>query len=459
MVAKRPYRKPASSSSWVVAVVVVVAVAAIGGVALHLSCRDEPPPTQTTEPPPPPKPPAPPEPPEPPTPANAHFGLTPRHTQHYRLYTSAPEHLRLDVVIRLDAIHDEYRREMAGVFTPSDDKAKVFFIGDPDLFVEAGGEPHAPGVFRVLVDQDGNPVDDVGPRLLLRNSGDAIYLEVTSLMQHEAWHQFNWHHVRQWAPIWWDEGLAHHYQYSVWTGDTMIHGGIHGVVYENLTSSLGSFISLRDLLSLDDANWRAWQGQVGFWPPYMESWSLIHFLKYADGGAHEPLLEQYTADLAAGRDTAASAEAIIALEEQWVAWLYSLQPSSTHGKFFEAMTAMLAGHLARCRINGQRFESMDAFLAAAEAGTLDLGPFGSPTWLPASVMGECKRYIDMFGHGYANQGYGPLELGIEYVNGLPTARVQLLAIGLDLRGAATVSAGRVTGVTVTGLETIQPAMR
>lgn len=387
------------------------------------------------------------------------FGLEAYPTEHYLLYSSAPEHLKADVAMRLEAHHAALRKEMADVFTPSADKAKAFFIGDPELFVKAGGEPHAPGVFRVLVDQNGNWADSVGPRLVLRNFGDAIYLEITSLMQHEGWHQFNWHHVRKWAPIWLDEGLAHYYQYSVWTGDTTIHGGIHGVVYQNLMQCAPAFTPVRELLTFDDNLWRAWQGQVGFWPPYMESWSLIHFLKYADGGVHEPVFKTYLADVVAGRDTTESGGAIAALEGRWLQWLQSLQPTSTHGKFFEGIAAMLAGHLARCHINGQDFDSMASFLAAADAGELELGEIGSETWLPASVMGECKRYLQMYGQGYAANGMGPFEVEIEMVGDLPTARVRLPAIGMDLHGVATVSGGRVTGVTVRGLETIQPGMR
>ena len=458
MAVRRPYQKSGNSSPWIVVIVVLALIAGVIGLAYMDQRGETPPAPETVETPPKPSPrPAPPEPFEPVyEPA---FGLEAYPTEHFLLYSGAPEPLKADVAMRLEALHADLQREMAAVFTPSVGRAKAFFIGDQDLFVEAGGEPHAPGVFRVLVDQNDNPVDSVGPRLLLRHSGDSIYLEITSLMQHEGWHQFNWHHVRKWAPIWWDEGTGHHYQYSVWTGDYTIHGGIHSSVMQLFQQSAPSFISLRDLLTIDDANWRAWQGQVGFWPPYMESWSLIHFLKYVKGGAYEPLLAAYTADLAASRDASASAEAIIALEVEWLAWLSSLQPTSTHGKFFEAITAMLAGHLARCHINGQDFRTMADFLAAADAGELRLGPIGSETWLPASVMGECKRYMQMYGEGYAANGYGPFELAIEIVNDVPTARVRLRGIGMDLHGVATISAGKVTGVTVTGLATIQDAMR
>jgi len=447
-----------------VVVVVVVAVAAFGGLALYLSCRDDSPPTKTVDapqlPPPPPPPIAPPIPPAPPEPApESAFGLQPQPSEHYLLYSRAPEALKADVLMRLEALNADLRREMASVLTPYHDKTKAFFIGDESLFVEAGGEPYAPGVFRVLVDQDGNPADGVGPRLILRHDGNELRLDIVQLMQHEAWHQFNWHHVTEWSPIWLDEGLGHYYQYSIWTGDMMIHGGIHVSMWQMLRESVSSFVPLRQLMDLDDPMWQAWRDQTSFFTPYLESWSLIHFLKYADGGAHEPLFEAYLADVAAGRDRSGSAEAITAMEGEYLQWIQSLQISATHGRFLEAMAATLAGHLVRCHLNGQRFNSMDDFLAAADAGTLALGPVGSDTWLPASVMSECRSMMGFFTQFYGSSQYGAPQFQLEVVNGLPTAVIRMDSLGLHVRGVASVSGGRVTGVTVQGLETIQPGMR
>ncbi len=387
------------------------------------------------------------------------FGLEAYPTEHYLLYSSAPDELKADVAMRLEVIHDEYRREMADVFASSDEKAKAFFIGDPGLFVEAGGVPGPPGIFRVLVNPDGSWADSVGPRLILRNSGDSIYLEVTSLLQHEGWHQFNWHHVRQWAPIWFDEGLATYYSYGLWTGDRMLYGGINPTYFQLLGESIPGFVSLTDLLHMGEGQWAAWEQQVSFWPRYMQSFSVIQFLKHADGGAHEPVLKAYIADVAAGRDATASIDAIVALEGRWAQWLQTLPQTYTHGTFFEAIAATLAGHLARCQINGQKFDSMADFLAAADAGQLKLGPIGSDTWLPASVMAEYKRYMDILAGMYGSSQYGAPVYELEVVDGAPTALVKLDSIGLHLRGVATVSGGRVTDVTVQGLETIQPAMR
>ena len=223
------------------------------------------------------------------------FDLPPHLTEHYVIYSDAKPEVVADVSMRLEALHREYRREMDDVFQPNDAKAKALFIGDPDTFVTAGGDPRAPGVFRVITDEAGNIADDIGPRLVLRNSGDQIYIEISQLMQHEGWHQFCWNHVQQFIPIWLDEGLATYYSLGVWTGDSMIFGGIPLTFYDLLKKVRPAFISPAQLLTLDDGSWRAYQEQTDFWVPYMEALSIVQFLKHANGGEHAHLLDAYIA--------------------------------------------------------------------------------------------------------------------------------------------------------------------
>jgi len=435
--------------AWALAGLAALVVAGIViGLSVHGSKRDQsqevvtaPQPTEPVEPSPEPQP----EPPQ--RTYERIYGLPGMGTEHYVLYSSAAPELKADITMRLEHMYTDYSRDMADVFTPSNEKAKVFFIGDQQIYEAAGGE--ALGTFR-------GDNDTVGPRLLLRNAGDSVYLEITSLMQHEGWHQFCWSHVRQYAPIWLDEGLAMYYQFGVWTGDTTVYGGLYSVYFDILANSVNSnhLRPFGDFLALSDADWRYWQSIDGFWAPYMQSWSVIQFLKHANGGAHKHLLDAYIADVAAGVDTTASARAIADMQDRWFQWLATLGPTSTHGRFFEAIAAILTGYLARAHLNGQTFESMDAFLAAAESGELELGPIGSDTWLPPSVMDECKRSIEFFRHFYAGYGLGTLELELEHTDGLPGARVRIRDCNIDVRGTAKMAGGRVD-VQITHLQPLQ----
>lgn len=382
------------------------------------------------------------------TTSEAIFGLPAYETPHYRLYSNAPEESLSDVALRMETMYEEYGYAMHEVLKPYDGRGKVFFIDEGELFVQAGGRPHAPGVFR-------QAFDEVGPRLLLRNSGEAVYIEFTQLIQHEAWHQFGWHHVREGMPIWLDEGLAHHFSYGIWTGDRVVYGGIHILVLHLLRQNMPHFMPLADFLQLDDDSWATRQSQVGFWAPYMQAWSLIHFLRYADDGQHAAVLEALMKDVAAGRDTQKSRDAIVKLEGRWKKWLASLDRTTTHVAFFEAIAATLAGHLARVQLNGQTFDSVDAFRRAAREGKMRLGEPGDATWLPASVMIECERYLTQFSKYYEHIGRGPVVVKMEAINGETAVRVKVGdGSGLNLRAVAEVTDGRLVDVKVEGLDTV-----
>ncbi len=400
----------------------------------------------------------------------AELGFDAYATDRYLLYCDAPAEIKADLAMRLEMFYDVYRDVVGDLYNPGDgSRAKVFFIPDQTAFVAAGGPGHAPGVFIVPPD----PNDTVGPRLLIQRGTGFIYLELSQLLQHEAWHQFNQLHLQPYSPIWFDEGMATYISYGIWTGDYVVPGSInHGYQYL-LIQCVPHFMPISQLLSLGDGEWFAYQAyvsqicqdneldDVGFWTPYMESWSLIQFLKHANGGAYASLLNDYVADLVAGRDASASAAAIAALENEWYIWVQVLaaQPMATGGKFQEAIVATFAGHVARASINGQRIDSIDGLVALVEAGRLNLGAIGSDTWLPASVFNESNRYLGFLRQGCEAYGHSAPVLSIEAVNGVPGVRMRIDSMGVNLFGVATIDNGQVTGVTVTGQETIPADLR
>jgi len=356
--------------------------------------------------------------------------------------------------MRLEAMYADYSHEMQGVMKANDVKNLAFFFTDQAAHDATFAPQPAPPTGAVFWAPDPNGNDSVGPRLVMHRSIDNIHYEMTRLVQHEGWHQFNWNHVAEYSPVWLDEGLAVYYSFGVWTGDMTVYGGLLPDYFNMLADGINHpegprLKPLIELMAMSDAGWREWQDDHGFWAPYMQSWSVIQFLKHADGGAHQHLLDAYIADLAAGADATDSARAIVDLQDRWGQWLLSLTPTSTHGRYFEAIAAILAGHLARAQLNGQTFESMDAFLAAAYSGELQLGPVGSDTWLPPSVMEECKRTVEYFRDFYAAHGAGTLELALEHTSGVPTARVTISQSNIDVRATAKITDGKVTGVTIT----------
>jgi predicted Zn finger-like uncharacterized protein len=400
----------------------------------------------------------------------AAFGFDAYATDRYLLYCDAPPEVKADLGMRLEVFYDVYRDLVGDQYNPGDAmRANVFFIPDHAAYVAAGGPPQAPGVFIVPPD----PADTVGPRLLIQRGTGFVYMELSQLLQHEAWHQFNQLHLQPYSPVWFDEGAATYLSYSIWTGDYVISGSINHAYRHLLSQCIPHFMPLSQLMSLDDGQWFMFQNYVsqncqaagiedmGFWTPYMESWSLIYFLRHANGGQYAGLLDNYISDLVAGRDPAGSIEAIVALENEWFGWMqwFAQQPMATGGRFQEAIVATFTGHLARASIHGQQFNSVDDLIAAAENGALNLGEIGSPTWLPGSVFNEASRYLGFLQQGCAQYGHSAPEFTIETINGVPSVRMRIDSMGINLLGQATISNGQVTRVTVTGLETIPNELR
>jgi hypothetical protein len=395
------------------------------------------------------------------------YGFAPYPTEHYLLYGDGKPENKADLAMRLEAMYADYSREMQGVMKANGAKNLAFFFVDQTAHDATFAPQPAPPTGAVFWAPDPGLNDPVGPRLVLHRSIDNIHYEMTRLVQHEGWHQFNWNHVAEYSPVWLDEGLAYYYGNGTWTGDRTYYGAITLELYSSLVMQeipgvavRDSLFSLAQLMSLDDNTWAQVKGQLGFWAPNMQAWSLVYFLKHAEGGTHSHLLDAYIADVAAGRDTTDSANAIIALEPQWHAWVMSIQPTTGHAEIFESIAASLATHLARAHLNGQTFASGDDFLNACREGTLNLGPIGSDTWLPPSVMQQTMRYIDqVYIPLYEQGGYGALDVNIAQIDGVPMVEIQMVNLGLILQGIPTITDGKVTDITILGAESIQPGMR
>jgi len=329
--------------------------------------------------------------PAPPTadPEDYIFGLPPHETEHYTIYCDISAEFVADAAMRFERMHAEYSELFAEVLKPSRDKQLVFIFQEREPFVAAGGHHFMPGIS--LVTQS-----PPGPRLMVVNPTNMIDPQRDHLLRHEGWHHFKAYDIPNRLPVWLDEGMGEYLGYSIWTGDGTVHGLIRGEGYHQLAQVVqsGQAMTLRQLLSLTDADWmqsvNEGRGQIG----YAQAWSVVHFLMSADGGKYRPALARYIKDIVRGRDTKRSSAAIVALEGTYRQWLQSLNPSTTHARYYEAMVRMLCSYLGRAHVRGQRFESAAELLTAAQKGTLDLPPMGDPQWLPPTLMHGKMRRIE-----------------------------------------------------------------
>ena len=237
--------------------------------------------------------------------------------------------------------------------------------------------------------------------------------------------------------------------YGIFTGDGTVEGTIRPAVYYSLLESAPQFEPLSEFFKIDSAEWYRRTGNGTVWASYMQGWSLVHFLRHADNGRHSKLLDDYIADVAAGRDTASAQRKIIALESRYKRWINGLTFSDEHTKFYEALAGILTSHLARAHAEGQRFDDGDDFLQAFREGTLKMPPSGDANWLPPSLRSSGLWYLTQM-----DAAYGACDVEIGYRNGRPGLRLTHSSAGIDLRGMFTLeSDGEVESVDVTWLRT------
>ncbi len=388
------------------------------------------------------------------------FGLPGIKTEHYYIYSQMSDETTFDLAWRTESLYNYYAERFADVYDPIGFSKLVFFFHSREDFVAAGGHAYMPGQFM------GGFGDEVGARLMMithdSNFG-ALTILSCPLLYHEAFHQFVAVEIaqggnvnRQW-PTWMDEGHGTLFNNLMWTGDGWIDDLLTVNYIYSAVQESPDFIPFADMLNVSGGGWHRLLAEGRVWTVYMQSMSVLHFLYYANDGEHRELIETYmrqVSTLTNSEETRASAEKILALEDEFLEWFQAnmIMPDGTPNvrvtgaKYYEAMTAMATSHLARAHARGQRFESGQDFLAQAAADTLDLAPMGDSQWLPDTLRQEMVWW-----HSQLTEGHGPIEIVLEQAetDSLPVLYVSQPKFGLVLKGTFELDDdGNVADVTV-----------
>ena len=111
---------------------------------------------------------------------------------------------------------------------------------------------------------------------------------------HEYTHSILHRNVH-WIPLWLDEGMADFYGFTRFEGNN-IYVGAAPAQYRMLT---GPLIPSETLLTVDGSS-PYYRDESKAYRFYAESWSLVHFLMFAEGMEHGKKLDQYSALLQQG---------------------------------------------------------------------------------------------------------------------------------------------------------------
>lgn len=114
---------------------------------------------------------------------------------------------------------------------------------------------------------------------------------VEHVIQHEGFHQFAYAFFGSEMPPWLNEGLAEFFGESVVDGGTVVIGQASPQVVGQVRKAVeeGKSIPFMDLLQMDDQRWNGNVRSGTAALQYMQSWSMVHFLVYGEGGKYDAL--------------------------------------------------------------------------------------------------------------------------------------------------------------------------
>jgi hypothetical protein len=189
----------------------------------------------------------------------------------------------------LDTMYDEYTRRLVqrvGMRRRSPDHPNVYMFSRQQDYLDT------------LRTQFGVNATGSGGMFFItpRGSGLAFFTEnlprqrVAHVVQHEGFHQYAHAFFGNELPPWLNEGLAEFFGESVVEGRSVVVGQASPTVVDQVRSSVeqDKTIPFSDILQMDDARWNGAVRSGNARQQYMQAWSMVHFLVYAENGRYEP---------------------------------------------------------------------------------------------------------------------------------------------------------------------------
>ncbi|MHC4217235.1 MAG: DUF1570 domain-containing protein, partial [Planctomycetota bacterium] len=236
---------------------------------------------------------------------------------------------------------------------------------------------------------------------------------VRHVLQHEGFHQFAYSRFGSDLPPWVNEGLAELFGMSVVVGGNLMVGQASAQVLDEIRSALelGTHVPFDRMLSMTSKQWSEALENNDAAGLYTQSWSMVHFLVYGDGGRYLERFERYLRLVNAGYRSRESfvrafeTEDFEAFERRWRQYIESVSPSS-FVTALERLEFLAEGALALSR-KGELPESLDELqegLGAIEfaltlhghAGTVELRSVGRMFTIPPTGASREGGYEPVF---------------------------------------------------------------
>lgn len=158
--------------------------------------------------------------------------------------------------------------------------------------------------------------------------------ELKRLLQHEGFHQVS-SHLFTGTPLWTEEGLAELFERGIVAGDQLVVGEFPARDKAVLERAIEGrqVVPLEQFLTIGHAEWGARVRMGDAHLQYLQAWSLIHFLVFAENGKYETPFLNFLVQLnrrVAWRQafvTAFGVPDLNALGAQWAEYVRTTPPS------------------------------------------------------------------------------------------------------------------------------------
>jgi hypothetical protein len=310
-------------------------------------------------------------------------GLRKYKTAYYIVHSDMPEEDVREATVRLTAMFREFRGRSKGFSGGIKTRMPFKLYGDRVKYLGDGAPPGSGGYF--------NPETRELAALAILGNNHFLWHTV----QHEAFHQFAHFVLSKHLPVWANEGTAEYFGKSLWAGDDYITGVVSPFDRLNIVDMIddGAMMSFERMMAMD---LREWNRNIDI-RNYMQAWSMVHFFVHGQDGKYRKAYDKFLSDMDKGKQWRASfakrfGVGMKTLEDEYQQWWKSL-PANCSDKDIEATVATLTAFLGRAHVEGQAFETAEAFFTTARAGELK---YPKKQWLPPRLLAEALAPSTLF---------------------------------------------------------------
>ncbi len=210
---------------------------------------------------------------------------------YYWVKTDLPAAQANALARHLNLMYEEYSRRLASLPLRGEEKLNVLIFHDPQDYQ------------LTLRARFGVNGQGTGGMFFVTPAGAALAFWVKDLpqrriehvVQHEGFHQFAYSRFGNDLPMWVNEGLAEFFGESVMVENRLILGQTTPRVLDTVKNAIESnkHVDFRTMLTMTPQKWNAAVTSGDAAMNYHQSWSMVHFLVYGDGGKYVGPFETY----------------------------------------------------------------------------------------------------------------------------------------------------------------------